>query len=87
MNIGYMRSTGAWYETAQHGAMARSRSNRAKRLSRYHAGEGSELLARTVMLVLGVQYPRLPVRSIEDYEGLGVADATDSAGGSSAPTI
>jgi hypothetical protein len=55
--------------------MPRSKSNRAKRLSRYHAGEGGELLARTVMLVLGVQYRRLPVR-IEDYEGLGVADAT-----------
>jgi hypothetical protein len=47
----------------------------------YHAGEGGEVLARTVMLVLGVQYRRLPVRSIEDYEGLGVADATASAGG------
>jgi thioredoxin reductase (NADPH) len=40
---------------------------------------GEELLARSVILALGVQYRRLSVHSLGDYEGLGVAYATDSA--------
>jgi len=41
--------------------------------------DGKELLARTVILALGVQYRRLPIPRIADYEGLGVAYAADSA--------
>jgi len=41
--------------------------------------DGSELHARSVVLALGVQYRRLPIPRIEDYEGLGVAYAADSA--------
>jgi thioredoxin reductase (NADPH) len=40
---------------------------------------GGELLARSVVLALGVQYRRLPIDRIADYEGLGVAYAADSA--------
>jgi thioredoxin reductase (NADPH) len=38
-----------------------------------------ELVARAAILALGVQYRRLPIPSLADYEGLGVAYATDSA--------
>ena len=42
--------------------------------------DGDELLARSVILALGVQYRRLPIPHLADYEGLlGVAYATDSA--------
>src|SRR5215468_3071554 len=41
--------------------------------------DGTALLARTVILALGVQYRRLPIPRIADYEGLGVAYAADSA--------
>jgi len=40
---------------------------------------GEELLAGSVILALGVQYRRLPVPRLADYEGLGVAYAVDSA--------
>jgi thioredoxin reductase (NADPH) len=41
--------------------------------------DGDELLARAVILALGVQYRRLPIPRLVDYEGLGVSYATDSA--------
>jgi thioredoxin reductase (NADPH) len=41
--------------------------------------DGDELFARSVILALGVQYRRLPIPRIADYEGLGVAYAVDSA--------
>ena len=41
--------------------------------------DGDELLARSVILALGVQYRRLPIPHLAEYEGLGVAYATDSA--------
>ena len=41
--------------------------------------DGGALLARSVILALGVQYRRLPVPRIADYEGLGVAYAADVA--------
>jgi thioredoxin reductase (NADPH) len=41
--------------------------------------DGEELRTRTVILALGVQYRRLPIADLADYEGLGVAYATDSA--------
>ena len=41
--------------------------------------DGAELLARSLILALGVQYRRLPISRIADYEGLGVAYAVDSA--------
>jgi thioredoxin reductase (NADPH) len=41
--------------------------------------DGEELLARGVILALGVQYRRLPIPRLGDFEGLGVAYATDSA--------
>jgi thioredoxin reductase (NADPH) len=41
--------------------------------------DGSELVARSVVLALGVQYRRLPVPEIAEYEGLGVAYAVDVA--------
>ena len=40
---------------------------------------GGELVARTVILALGVQYRRLPVPRAADYEGLGIAYAADFA--------
>ena len=40
---------------------------------------GNELLARSVILALGVQYRRLPVPRIAEYEGLGVTHAADAA--------
>jgi thioredoxin reductase (NADPH) len=40
---------------------------------------GDELLARSVVLALGVRYRRLPVPEIEQYEGTGVAYAVDVA--------
>jgi thioredoxin reductase (NADPH) len=41
--------------------------------------DGQELLARSVILALGVRYRRLPVPRAADYEGLGVTYAADSA--------
>jgi thioredoxin reductase (NADPH) len=38
---------------------------------------GDELLGRTLVLALGVQYVRLPIAQLEDYEGIGVAYAVD----------
>jgi thioredoxin reductase (NADPH) len=46
---------------------------------RLQLDDGNELLARAVILALGVQYRRLPIPRLADYEGLGVAYATDSA--------
>jgi thioredoxin reductase (NADPH) len=40
---------------------------------------GDELLARTVVLALGVEHVRLPVPRLADYEGVGVAYAVDVA--------
>src|SRR5262245_10427165 len=40
---------------------------------------GGELHARSVILALGVQYRRLPIPHLADYEGLGVCYAIDSA--------
>jgi thioredoxin reductase (NADPH) len=40
---------------------------------------GEELLAGVVALALGVQYRRLPIDGLEDYEGAGVAYALDVA--------
>jgi len=48
----------------------------------FHAIEldgGEELFGRSVILALGVQYRRLPITGLDDYEGLGIAYATDSA--------
>ena len=48
----------------------------------YHAvtlDSGDELLAGSVILALGVQYRRLPVPRLAEFEGLGVAYAVDSA--------
>ena len=42
-------------------------------------GDGDELLAGSVILALGVQYRRLPIPRLAEYEGLGVAYAVDSA--------
>jgi thioredoxin reductase (NADPH) len=39
---------------------------------------GDELIARTVILAMGVHYRRLPVPRIAAYEGLGVAYAADA---------
>jgi thioredoxin reductase (NADPH) len=39
---------------------------------------GDELIARTIILATGVQYRRLPVPRIAEYEGLGVAYAADA---------
>ena len=41
--------------------------------------DGDELLAGSVILALGVQYRRLPIPRLPEYEGLGVAYAVDSA--------
>jgi thioredoxin reductase (NADPH) len=40
---------------------------------------GGELLARSVILALGVQYRRLPIPRAADYEGLGISYAADFA--------
>jgi thioredoxin reductase (NADPH) len=40
---------------------------------------GEELLAGVVVLALGVQYRRLPIDDLEEYEGKGVAYAVDAA--------
>jgi thioredoxin reductase (NADPH) len=40
---------------------------------------GDELHAATVVLALGVQYRRLPIEGLADYEGAGVAYAVDVA--------
>jgi thioredoxin reductase (NADPH) len=41
--------------------------------------DATEVVARSVILALGVQYRRLPLEHVGDYEGLGVAYAVDSA--------
>jgi thioredoxin reductase (NADPH) len=41
--------------------------------------DGDTLLARSVILALGVQYRRLSIPRLADYEGLGVAYAPDTA--------
>ena len=41
--------------------------------------DGDDLVASSVILAVGVQYRRLPIPRLADYEGLGVAYATDSA--------
>jgi thioredoxin reductase (NADPH) len=41
--------------------------------------DGEPLAAQVVILALGVQYRRLPIPHISDYEGLGVTYAADSA--------
>jgi thioredoxin reductase (NADPH) len=46
---------------------------------------GNELLARSVILALGVQYRRLPIPQLADYEGAGVAYAVDVARAQLAP--
>ena len=38
---------------------------------------GGKLLARSVILALGVQYRRLPIPRVADYEGLGISYAAD----------
>src|SRR5262249_13567251 len=40
---------------------------------------GDELLARSVILALGVQYRRLPVPRVAEYEGIGLTYAADWA--------
>jgi thioredoxin reductase (NADPH) len=42
---------------------------------------GEELLSGVVVLALGVQYRRLPIEGLDDYEGNGVAYAVDVARG------
>jgi thioredoxin reductase (NADPH) len=44
-----------------------------------------ELLAAVVVLALGVQYRRLPIEGLADYEGNGVSYAVDVARGELAP--
>jgi thioredoxin reductase (NADPH) len=46
---------------------------------------GDELRAGVVVLALGVQYRRLPIEGLADYEGNGVAYAVDVARGQLAP--
>jgi thioredoxin reductase (NADPH) len=46
---------------------------------------GGELLAGTVVLALGVQYRRLPIEGLAEYEGNGVVYAVDAARGQLAP--
>jgi thioredoxin reductase (NADPH) len=41
--------------------------------------DGNELTARAVILAVGIQYRRLPIPRLEDYEGVGVAYATATA--------
>src|SRR5262249_6547589 len=38
---------------------------------------GGELLARSIILALGVQYRRLPIPRVAEYEGLGISYAAD----------
>ena len=45
----------------------------------HHWLDADDPRARSVILALGVQYRRLPIPRLADYEGLGVAYATDSA--------
>jgi thioredoxin reductase (NADPH) len=47
--------------------------------------DGEELLARSVILALGVHYRRLPIPQLADYEGAGVAYAADVARAQLAP--
>jgi thioredoxin reductase (NADPH) len=47
--------------------------------------DGEQLLARGVVLALGVRYRRLPVPTLEQYEGAGVAYAADVARAEIAP--
>jgi thioredoxin reductase (NADPH) len=47
--------------------------------------DGKELLAGVVVLALGVQYRRLPIDRLADYEGNGVAYAVDAARDQLAP--
>jgi thioredoxin reductase (NADPH) len=42
---------------------------------------GEEVLAKVVVLALGVQYRRLPIEGLEEYEGNGVGYAVDVARG------
>jgi thioredoxin reductase (NADPH) len=46
---------------------------------------GAELRAAVVVLALGVQYRRLPIEGLADYEGKGVAYAVDVARGELSP--
>jgi thioredoxin reductase (NADPH) len=46
---------------------------------------GEELLASVVVLALGVQYRRLPIEGLEQYEGNGIAYAVDVVRGELAP--
>jgi len=46
---------------------------------------GEELLAGVVVLALGVQYRRLPIAGLDDFEGNGVAYAVDVARGQLVP--
>jgi thioredoxin reductase (NADPH) len=46
---------------------------------------GEELLAKVVVLALGVQYRRLPIAGLEQYEGNGITYAVDVARGELAP--
>jgi thioredoxin reductase (NADPH) len=48
-------------------------------------GSGEELLAKVVVLALGVQYRRLPIEGLEAYEGNGIVNAVDVARGAVAP--
>src|SRR5262249_10420936 len=41
--------------------------------------DNTELIARSVILALGVQYRRLTIPHIADYEGLGVTHAAEAA--------
>jgi thioredoxin reductase (NADPH) len=47
--------------------------------------DGDGLLARSVILALGIQYRRLPIPRLADYEGAGVAYAADVARAQLAP--
>jgi thioredoxin reductase (NADPH) len=46
---------------------------------------GEELLAAVVVLALGVQYRRLPIEGLADYEGRGITYAVDITRGELAP--
>jgi thioredoxin reductase (NADPH) len=46
---------------------------------------GDELVAKVVVLALGVQYRRLPIEGLEHYEGNGIVYAVDVARGSLSP--
>jgi thioredoxin reductase (NADPH) len=74
----------ARFQAAKFGAqiMVPRRATRLTERDGFYAialDDGDELLARSVILALGVQYRRLPVPRLAEYEGLGVAYATDSA--------